>query len=292
MKIIKTSIKLLLLISIIALSSKIWIKYNLSFRIDKIQPYNFFNNTIDLKEQKEIDLSTILDQQYSFLSKGRQSFVFESRDNKYVIKFFRFHRYRQPIWSKCFSFFNFFRSYIDKLQYEKKDLYTKTMNSYKLAFEDLKDETATIYVHLNKTHNLNKKLIIKDKFRKKYLLDLDNLGFVIQKKAQPFIEALLNVKDDKNAVALLIGSFFDNLESIYKKDILNKDRHVMQNLGLIDDRVVEIDIGRFSKKKFNKNKLQKEANHYTVYLKKWLSKNISDSQSLVDDRLVKLIGDK
>ena len=292
MKIIFLPIKLVLFIAIIAIGAKGWIKCNSSFRVDKIKPKEFFNNTIKIKSNKKIDLSDVFDQKYIFLSKGRQSFVFVSQDKKHVIKFFRFHRYSEPIWSKCLAFFHLFRPYIDKNLYEKKDLYTKTMNSYKLAYEKLKKETATTYVHLNKTKNLNKKLKVLDKFGKTHILDLDNYGFVVQKRALSFKDALLKAKNDKNAVNNLIGAFFDNLDSIYKKNILNKDRHVMQNLGVIDDRVVEIDIGRFSKKKFNKNKLQKEAKHYTHYLKKWLSKNISDASDLVDDKLEKLIENK
>ena len=58
-------------------------------------------------------------------------------------------------------------------------------------------------------------------------------------------------------------------------------------------KVVEIDIGGFSKKNnFNKEKVKKEALHYTTYLRKWIAKNVPDALFIVDDQLNKLIQTK
>ena len=187
------------------------------------------------------------------------------------------------------SSFEIAKKYTKKIQDEKNDLYYESMNSYKIAYEKLKDETATIYVHLNKTNNLNRKLKIEDKFRNTHIIDLNEVGFVVQKKAFSFKKALLNAKDNKKTFETLLNSFFDNLQSIYSKNLLNKDRHVIQNLGVIDERVVEVDIGRFIiKNDFNESKIKEEAYHYTTYLKKWLLKNFPDSIEFLDEKLLEL----
>ncbi|NGX33692.1 MAG: hypothetical protein K1060chlam1_00032 [Candidatus Anoxychlamydiales bacterium] len=300
MKFLKIPLKILFLLTFIAILSKSWVSYSSSFRLDKIEPKEFFDNFFEIKiseiEISQIkihenkDLAKMLNQKYKFLSKGRQSFVFASQDNKYVLKLFRFHRYRSSIFNELISSFDLAKKYTKKIQDEKDELYLKTMNSYKLVYENLKDETATIYIHLNKTNNLNRKLKIEDKFKKTHIIDLNEVGFVLQKKAVPFKEALLNAKNDKKAIENLIDSFFNNLKVIYSKNLLNKDRHVIQNLGVIDkNRVVEVDIGRFSlKKDFNNTKVKKEAYHYTTYLKKWLLKNIPASIKFVDEKLIEL----
>ncbi|NGX32509.1 MAG: hypothetical protein K1060chlam4_00557 [Candidatus Anoxychlamydiales bacterium] len=289
MKFLKIPLKIISLIALIAVFSKAWVFYSSSFRLDKIEPKELFLNHFEINILENKDLSAIFNQKYRFLSKGRQSFVFVSDDNRYVLKLFRYHRYRQSIFCNLISSFEIAKKYTTKIQDEKNDLYYESMNSYKLAYEKLKDETATIYVHLNKTNNLNRKLQIEDKFKNIHLVDLNEVGFALQKKAFSFKKALLNAKNDKKAFEILLSSFFDNLQSIYSKNILNKDRHVIQNLGVIDDRVVEIDIGRFIiKNDFNEEKLKKEATHYTTYLKKWLLKNAPYSIKFLDEKLYEL----
>ncbi|NGX63121.1 MAG: hypothetical protein KR126chlam6_00528 [Candidatus Anoxychlamydiales bacterium] len=294
MKVIKISLRFLLLLTSIAILSKLWIKNTSSFRVDKINPKNFFTNHFDVKLLDDENLDPIFNQNYKFLAKGRQSFVFVSADDKYVIKFFRFHRYRLPLFCSFIKFIPLGNRYSQNLQNEIDDCYLKTMNSYKLVYERLKDQTATIYVHLNKTKNLNKKLKITDKFKNSYVLDLDSMGFVVQKKAQSFEKALLDAKSDETRLNSLITAFFDNLDYMYSQNIINKDRHVLQNLGVIDNsKVVEIDIGRLCKKNnFNKEKVKKEALHYTTYLKKWIAKNVPDALFIVEDQLNKLLQTK
>ncbi len=291
MRFLKITLRLLFLFVFIAIISKIWIIYSGSFRLDKIDSKHFFSNhfEVDIKENKDLD--EILNKKYKFLTKGRQSFVFESEDEKYVLKLFRFHRYRPSIFYNLISSFNFAKRYIKKIQDEKNDLYYQTMNSYKLAYEHLKDETATIYVHLNKSDNLNNKLKIEDRFKNTHFINLNEVGFVVQKKAFSFEKALLKAKNDKKAFEVLLNSFFNNLQSIYDKNLLNKDRHVIQNLGVVDEnKVIELDIGRFVlKKDFDEKKVRKEVYHYTKYLKKWLLKNAPDFIKILDENLVKLI---
>jgi len=289
MKFLKISLKLISLIILIAVFSKAWVYYNSSFRLDKIEPKEFFLNHFEIDIIENKDLEKILNQKYKFLNKGRQSFVFVSDDNRYVLKLFRFHRYRQSVFCNLISSFEIAKKYTKKIQDEKNDLYNESMNSYKIAYEKLKDETATIYVHLNKTNNLNRKFQIEDKFKNIHEIDLNEIGFALQKKACSFKKALLNARNDKKAFETLLNSFFDNLESMYSKNIINKDRHVIQNLGVIDNGVVEIDIGRFIvKNDFNEKSLKEEAVHYTTYLKKWVLSNSKDSIKFLDEKLYEL----
>jgi len=287
---IKYIFKILFIIFLIAICTKSWITYSCSFRIDKIEPKDFFENANFYKSEIS-NLEKIFNQNFKFINKGRHTFVFLSEDNNYVVKFFRFHRYKLPFVLQVCKSFPMIKKISKKIQKELDILYFETINSYKLAYENLQTQTATIYVHLNKSNDLNKKIKILDKFNVSYYLDLDNYGFIIQKKAKSFQKELLKLKNDKLAVESLLNSFFDNLGSIYEKNIINNDRHILNNLGIIDNKIIEIDIGRFALNKQIKEKtvLEKEAYHYTVYLRKWLSKNIPDALPVLDSQLKNII---
>lgn len=286
----KIFFRIFFLIAVIALICKLWINYSCSFRIDKIQPDRVLQNP-ELNISDSFNSDAILNQNFYLLDKGRHTFVFSSEDDKYVIKFFRFHRYSMPFFFKIFKSYPFIKNYYEKLDKELNISYLETMDSYKLTYENLKDETATIYVHLARNNILNKKIKIFDKFLIKHEIDLDKYGFVLQHKAKSFSKEFLKVKEDKLAIENLLASFFENLSLIYKKNIINNDRHILNNLGIIDNRVVEIDTGRFSMNldMSKKEILEKEVYHYTVYLRKWLSKNIPQALPVLDSHLVKFV---
>ena len=290
----KIFVNLLILLSSVFALSKSWVKYSNSFRIDKIFKTQEIADYYHVKESSNVDISKILDQKFTFLDKGRQSFVFESEDKKYVLKLIRYHRYFKPFWSDYFNFFSFGRNYTSKIENETQILFDQTMKSYLLAYEHLKEETGTIFVHLNQNTNLKKKLIIFDKFNRQYEIDLNDIGFILQKKADLFIPNIAQMKDDIFAVKNMLSSFFLNLNSMYEKKIYNDDRHVLNNLGIDGGRVLEFDIGRLKYKEdlLKKEIYAKEIVYYTTYLRKWLSKNIPEALPFFEIKIQELIDEK
>src|SRR3989337_2234180 len=99
--------KILVLIGFVSILTMGWLSYTCGYRLDKIKAQDFENLII---KTGDFDLDSMLSQRFHFLSKGRHTFVFRSEDDKYVIKFFRFHRYKTSV------FFQIFKSmpYIDK----------------------------------------------------------------------------------------------------------------------------------------------------------------------------------
>src|SRR5579872_2014639 len=102
----------------------------------------------------------LLDQPFTFLGKGDQSYAFLGQDQKTVLKFFR-HDHLGPR--------KFLRTLplpatLDKLRQEflawrsRYDL-TPLFDSAKLAFDELKEETGLIGLHLNKSDYLPKKVV-------------------------------------------------------------------------------------------------------------------------------------
>lgn len=281
MNIFKLFFKTLFLIALILGISKSWQLITDGFRIDKI---NSHLRVKDSHESLDPDLQKIFDQKFKYLSKGCQTYVFESLDKTHVIKFVRYHRYQIPLWLKIFSFLD---SYQNKRLYYKSKLLNDSLNSYEISNKFLKNETAVIYVHLNKTKNLNKKIQIVDRLNRKYLVDLDEVGFIIQKKVKTFEEVLLQNKENIEDLKKLANSFLYTTESIYKKGFINDDYNCVKNSGYIDGKVIHSDVGSFLPKDnlMEKENFEKEFFRFVRYFKKWSDKNAPFLSEHLDDKI-------
>lgn len=193
------------------------------------------------------ELESIFNQPYTYLARGAQCFVFASQDGRNVIKFFRLCHMRAPKWMTVLTFPLIFERYRLGKILERRRSVEKDFNSYKIAFEEMKEETGLLYIHLNKTDHLKKHLTIYDKIGVVYDVDLDQVEFLVQKKATlvyPTIEKLLKTQglsSAKQAITRLVQL----LKFRCEKGIFDKDPDLNTNFGFLDLCPVQIDIGRF-----------------------------------------------
>jgi len=179
----------------------------------------------------------IFEQPYHYLSRGSQNYVFESEDGLYVIKFFRHNRFRT-------SNFCCGPSFLQEMQ--KSSLEEKTakqlelFSSCHLAFCKLREECGLIYMHLNKSHHLNKRLLIYDRLKRGYVVNLDEVEFFIQKRAEPLMQRLSHADTQKSmeAIALLIKKRIE-------KGIDDHDPVLQKNTGFVGNQPIFLDIGSF-----------------------------------------------
>jgi len=248
--------KFLCLISIIIViifSSTFWHLYTGGFKTDKIQPPLAVKSQFsELPLLSKEDLTKLFDQEYKFLDKGCQVYVFESEDGNYVIKFIRHHRYRPYFWMNIGSFIPWIKKYRDSYEVIKKERLKNNNNSYRMSYEELRDFTEVVYLHLGRTSHLNNKLVVKDRLGIKSYLDLDNLHFLVQKKGKKFTTELLNsyhAKDD-DKVKNLIDGYLNLLQKRCLKKIRNCDSTgFIRNMAVYNEKVIEIDVGGY--RKFN-----------------------------------------
>lgn len=210
-------------------------------------PYNPEWEVRPLLVSENEEFETALNQPYYYLGKGCQAYVFESQDRKYVIKFFKYQRYRLTPWL----------AYAPPLpaivQYRKEKLekkWTKLdgfVKSWKIAFEHLKDETGLVFVHLNKSDNLQKSLLITDKIGRQHLVNLDDMEFCIQKRADMLCTTLLRYKENGELVNSkeLISNLLALIVSEYHRGLADNDHALMQNTGVAEGKPIHIDVGQF-----------------------------------------------
>jgi hypothetical protein len=193
-------------------------------------------------------LPPVFDQPFTYLGRGAQSFVFQSQDQQYVFKLYRF-----PSHMRLFGWLNhpIGYTYSEKRRAIKKhneERFFLSYNSYFLAYTKLPEETGVVYVHLNPTTHLQKKVRLVDRLGYTYELPLDRLGFVVQKKGTPFMplfQAAVENHQTETARQMIDG-LVDLIVSRCSKGIIDLDNIANDNYGWFEDRAIHLDIGRFT----------------------------------------------
>jgi len=247
-----------------------------------------------LNESENKELTVALAQPYFYLSKGCQSYVFISQDGQYVIKFFKYQRFRLQPWLQYFPPLPAFVAYREEKKEKKWQKLNSFIVSWKIVAEQLRDESGLVYVHLNKTTHLNKILEISDKIGMKHKLDLDQMEFCVQRRADMLCDVLLKYKNRQEGAKaqLLIDQLLALILSEYARGLADNDHALMQNTGVAKDKPIHIDVGRFEVDEEMKNpaKYKQEFFTKTFRFKQWLAKHYPEMHSYLEDRLIEIIG--
>lgn len=235
-------------------------------------------NTQPLSLSDREKVLSILDQPFTYLGKGAQSYVFESQDKNYVIKFFRHSHIRPPFWVFLPLLPPFLKSYKERKIAYGEGKASRDFMSYKIAFEEMPEETGLIYLHLNKTNDLKKQATIYDKIGIVHKIDLDHMEFLLQKKAQliyPTLQSWIDqgkldrARDSLSDLVRLLSLRCD-------KGIFDKDPDLNTNFGFAQGRAIQIDVGRFRKETGKKTEKRDELVKITDHLKQWLDRKSPD----------------
>ena len=262
------------------------------------------------EQQREVD--RLLSQPYTFIGAGSECFAFASADGKAVIKFFKLDHAR-PVYFLRGIFFEDHSALTGSLSdhpltraalpspldtWLKRFLgirefrIQRTFSSIHLAFNELKDETGLIYLHLNPTGHLSKTLTIYDACGIRHDIDLDTMRFFLQKRAVPLERHLTWLKsrrsDDmaKASIDSLLSLISERCHKGYAdRDIRNR------NFGFIGIKAIEIDSGSFLKNPRMKEPwiYKQEIFYATLELKSWLKENYPEMVSYLEQKVTEEI---
>ncbi len=216
------------------------IVYDLSYHQEwEIQP---------LSSAEETHLNAILNQKFSYIGKGAQCYAFASDDQQYVIKFFKFKHLKPSIFTDLLPSIPPFQHYKERQVRKKERKLNSIFAGYKLAYEKDKTESGLIFIHLNPTDTVHKTIIVRDKIGLERVIDLDQVVFIVQEKAQTLRNVLADLLDkgDLTAAKSRIGQIFDLYLSEYQKGVYDRDHGVMHNTGFVGDRPIHLDVGKLS----------------------------------------------
>jgi hypothetical protein len=228
------------------------------------------------------NLKSLLGQKYTYLAKGKQSYVFVSEDGDHVLKLFK----PLPPFIAVSFFGKTFHIGLAKIPFANLLLIDPKSPSYQQArdlefrsylnsFSLLPEETKLEYLHLAATNHLQKKLTIYDKIEVLHQIDLDSTSFLIQRKTDllyPTLANLLNSKETDKA-KLLLKNFVEFYFDLIEKGIVNPTT-IEKNLGCLDLKPIQIDVGRILTSQDLKLSSSEvpltQIYHSTSHMKKWL----------------------
>ncbi len=196
----------------------------------------------------------ILKQKFYYLASGRQAFVFESEDKRYVLKLLSTKRFENN---------------------KNQALLKKEIESYQLAHHFLKSESAILGMKLGPMPE-RITVTLYDPLGIKKMIDLSSVDFIIQPKAITL--AKIFRKQPQSIQSHLAGAktLVKNRLSL---DICDKDPRIHRNMGLVGTKPIFIDLGAFYISQSEKDK-DKEMNaifdYNNTYLKSQNLRAVND----------------
>jgi len=261
-----------------------------------------------IKPKLEV-IEALFAQPYYLIGAGSECFAFISADKQVVIKFFKLDQARPVYFNKgLFSedysayagtlsnhpltrlilpspFHHWLRRFLGIREFRLQ----RTFSSIKLAYDELKEETGLIYLHLNPTRCFNKSLALYDANRIRHEVDLDSTRFFLQKRAVPLEEhfTALKKQEEQAQAKASIDSLLTLILNRCKKGFSDRDAF-NKNFGFIGTEAIEIDSGSFHKNpRMQEPSLYKQELFYaTLQLKNWLKKNYPEMLSYLEDRIL------
>lgn len=214
---------------------------------------------------------------YSYLAQGKQAFAFESEDKQYVIKFLKTKRVRDKKWF-CYwqNWFKFSTPLPIIKHFTRRNELAGLCSRFVLAFNELPQETALIYVHMNRTNGLFKPLAVVDEKGKRHEIELDQVPFVVQRKVQlapDRIQQLL-FKNDLEGATQAIRALKDLFAARTAKGFTDERQVFSKNYGFIDGQAVQIDIGKITK--IDPSQYSEEFSRICLNLNQWIGRHYEE----------------
>lgn len=239
-------------------------KITLGFKAGKIfyiSKFSHLDKIIDEKISPEI--LEIMSKNFVFLDKGAQCYVFESLDQKYVLKLFRRNA----------------RVFKPK---KPNDSINRFISSCEIAWKKIPNQTGVLYAHTYKTKDVFGRIYITNPLGESLNINLNDCIFVLQKKAQTFKNAIMkNVCAlDDSSLRKKIESYFKHINARLEMSIENIDPDISTNFGFLNNDFLEIDIGNFQYKEFD---FQNVKDQYFSLLKDWMEENCPEKLMLIEE---------
>lgn len=257
-------------------------------------PYDERWDVHPLSPEENRLVDSILNQKFFYLGKGCQSYVFVSEDNRYVIKFLKYQRIKPQVWLDHLAFIPVIDRYRQKKKQYKQYKLEKVFTGWKIAYEDLPKETGVVFVHLNKSNHLNKTVLVYDKIGLQHTLNLDEIEFMIQKKADMLCPTLdqLMINGRKEEAEVILNRLLDTLVNEYKRGLADNDHALMQNTGVYEGHPIHIDSGLFVKNPTVKEPdvFHQELINKTWKFRQWLQSHHPELDHYLVERLKAIIG--
>ncbi len=236
-----------------------------------------------LDEEK---LKIILSQPFSYLASGGQCYAFISEDKSLVLKLFKMHHLRQYPLLYRLRFPGMLDTWRIKFLHFQKQKLQRVFSSSHLAYTKLKDETGLLHLKLNSIPSSELEVLLIDKIGIAHRLNLAEVPFALQYRADnPFKMLRLHLlHKDFVAAKEVIREIFECLTARYEKGIRDLDPALRRNIGLLKNRAIAIDIGSFfpATSPISNEEKKQELFNDTRRMRRWLQKRSLELTGYLD----------
>jgi hypothetical protein len=199
----------------------------------------------DISEKQYKELTKAFREPLRALGSGAQCYAFSSACDQYVLKFFKMKHLLPKKWLPVLPLAKW-REYRTKKVQQKEKNRKELFNSYKIAYDHFRDESALVAIHLSKTTNWHLPVTLIDKRGRAHHLNLDDFEFVVQRKAERLGDYLSGLLQEKKRDEVLetIRSLLEQIVLQCQKGFFDTDSGIFANYGVIEGKVVHFDSGR------------------------------------------------
>jgi len=209
-----------------------------------------------------------LDQPFYFLGSGAQFYAFASQDGTLVLKLFKHYHVGLPSRHlKALSLPGFLEGWRDNVLARRYARMEKIFKSAELAYEELKEQTGLLHLRLLPGNKTYPQITLYDNIGIAHQFDLNKAPFALQKRADLLFPYLTSHPERTSTIT---DSLKDCIDTRTTKGIANTDPLLHLNFGVVNGKVVEIDIGSFAREEVDPETVIDEQ---TLALKQWISKH-------------------
>jgi hypothetical protein len=213
-------------------------------------------------------IQEILKQPFHYLKKGYQCYAFVSQDEKYVLKLLNWKPLEAPSWTRHLP-----RILKISLLEGKRRKKEHDFNSYEIAFNELKEETGLVYLHLEKTEGLDTPICIYDPIKIRHIIPADQIEFILQKKTELFLPFFEKNKNDDEKMFSFFSQLLNVVQNRTKKNIIDSDISLEHNLGVCEGKPILYDVGNLSYKEATSAPLSESLQKELKLVLNWLKIN-------------------
>lgn len=251
----------------------------------RINPPAHLNEIVSLPQDITPLPLEALSQNYYYLASGSQCFAFISQDQKYILKFFKHYRWKEPFYTHMLT-----SSLKDKKKEKRLEGLKATYDSCLLYQKFFAEKTALRYLQLLPSKAPDFKLNVFNRLGVKHEIFLNKTPFVLQYRANSTAETLQNLRKlQKHALAKqYLQSLFQNVTQKRDLGFTDKDPHFFNNFGFIGSEAICFDIGGLTKDPIKDDRYfcEVELKKIETLLTSWLKDNypelLPDAETLIE----------
>lgn len=205
-------------------------------------------NLTKLTAEERAEIDNLFSKPFRYFAKGAQCFALESYDERYVLKCLKQkHLYKTPM-LYFLEHFSFLDDYVAKRLERRRKRSECMLIGCHVAYNHLREETGILYLHFAPTEDLPPFKIIDYRGVIKEF-DSNDISFYLQKKGYVLREGFLSYRqnNDLEGAKKALNALFEYLMACDRCSVLDADPGYVHNLGWIDGKGTNLDIGKIVK---------------------------------------------